>query len=118
MQDDVIFADYIPDASVGQTYTLDNVLLVGSRDWTIVGRPQVPKATVTTTCEEQTQTATKLVFRKQRRKHFQKTFGHRSKITVLRVNSIEYGEESTNPEQERPQTRKEREAPTTEAENR
>eukprot|EP01138_Halocafeteria_seosinensis_P015062 gb/GECG01015375.1/.p1 GENE.gb/GECG01015375.1/~~gb/GECG01015375.1/.p1 ORF type:complete len:195 (+),score=14.05 gb/GECG01015375.1/:1-585(+) len=88
--DDVIFADNLPEARVGHDYIMDKVLLVGSRDCTVVGRPTVPNATVTATCEEHTHTATKLVFRKQRRKHFQKTHGHRSKITILRVKSVDY----------------------------
>jgi ribosomal protein L21 len=45
------------DVEVGQTITLDHVLLVGARDYTLVGLPQVQGAYVKAVVEEHNKTA-------------------------------------------------------------
>jgi large subunit ribosomal protein L21 len=86
--DDVVTTQKIPHAPVGTTVEFDEVLLVGTRTKTIVGRPLVPRAKVVATVEEQTRDKKIIVFKKKRRKGYKRTNGHRSYITVLRVNDI------------------------------
>jgi len=43
---------------------------------------------VTAICEEQTKDAKVIVFKKKRRKKYRRKAGHRSKVTVLRIQDI------------------------------
>mmetsp|Transcript_20609 Transcript_20609/g.72777 ORF Transcript_20609/g.72777 Transcript_20609/m.72777 type:complete len:213 (-) Transcript_20609:70-708(-) len=86
---DVVVTDKIPEAEVGTVLEVDDVLLVGSRDKTVVGRPQVPQARVKMFVEEQTLDQKVIVFKKKRRKGYKRKQGHRREITVLRVQSVE-----------------------------
>jgi len=40
-RDDVLVADKIPNVDIGDVFAIENVLLVGSRKTTVVGRPKV-----------------------------------------------------------------------------
>ena len=66
----------------------NDVLLIGTKDQTIVGRPLIPNAKVIATVEEQTRDKKLIVFKKKKRKGYKKKQGHRSYITVLRINDI------------------------------
>lgn len=52
-KDDVIVAEKV-EGDIGTTLEISDVLLVGTRDSTTVGRPTVPGATVKLFVEEQT----------------------------------------------------------------
>ncbi|CAN0498021.1 unnamed protein product, partial [Ectocarpus sp. 8 AP-2014] len=64
------------------------VLLVGTRESTVVGRPTVPGATVKLFVEEQTRDKKVIVLKKRRRKSSKTTQGHRREVTLLRVVDI------------------------------
>lgn len=53
-KDDVIVADKIDGADIGTTMEVGDVLLVGTREETLVGRPLVKGASVKLLVEEQT----------------------------------------------------------------
>ena len=78
---------------VGTELDLDNVLVVGGVDHTLVGRPRVAGATVRVAVEEHKRDKKVLVFKKKRRKGYQRKNGHRRDLTVLRVLSITEPEE-------------------------
>ena len=78
------------DCEVGQQLCLEDVLLVGSADYTAIGRPQVNNARVYVTVEEQTQTAKVLYYKSKRRKGYQRSGGHRQDVILLRVDRIEH----------------------------
>jgi|LakWasMet43_HOW7_FD_contig_41_376448_length_565_multi_4_in_0_out_0_1 large subunit ribosomal protein L21 len=84
---DVIVAEKLP-GDVGSALELHDVLLVGSADETVVGRPSIPGALVKATVEEQTLAEKELVFKKKRRKNYRRMHGHRQEITVMRINEI------------------------------
>lgn len=86
--DDVVTTHKIKGAKVGEQLELSEVLLIGTKDETIIGRPLIPNAKVTATVEEQTRDKKLLVFKKKKRKGYKKKQGHRSYITVLRINDI------------------------------
>ena len=86
---DVITAEKLPGAAVGSMLTLTSVALVGSRAATVLGRPTVPGAAVRVAVEEQTRDKKIIVFKKHRRKRYQKTRGHRRDVTRLRVLDVE-----------------------------
>ena len=89
--DDVVTTHKIKGVKVGEKVEIDEVLLIGTRDQTTVGRPLIPNAKVIATVEEQTRDKKLIVFKKKRRKGYKKKQGHRSYITVLRIDDIVVG---------------------------
>ena len=66
------------------------MLLIGTADYTAIGRPVVTKAKVYCTVEEESRTSKVIIFKKQRRKGYQKNMGHRQTVQVLRVDRIDH----------------------------
>ena len=87
---DVLTVNKVVGATVGETMHLDDVLLVGTPNETIIGRPLVPNARVTVAVEEQTKDKKIIVFKKTRRQGYQRKNGARREITVFRVSDITY----------------------------
>lgn len=84
--DDVVISESMgPDIDVNETVRMEGVMLVGSKDWTVVGTPQVPSASIDLQCEEHVKTAKMWIFKKKRRKGYARNQGHRQKVTMLRV---------------------------------
>ncbi|CAM9581622.1 unnamed protein product [Ectocarpus fasciculatus] len=86
-KDDVIVAEKLV-GDIGTTLEIADVLLVGTRESTLVGRPTVPGATVKLFVEEQTRDKKVIVLKKRRRKSSKTTQGHRREVTLLRVVEI------------------------------
>jgi large subunit ribosomal protein L21 len=78
----------IDNVNVGDTFVFDNVLLVASDEYTSLGRPLVTSAKVLATVEEHSRTTKVIVFKKKRRKGYQRNQGHRQDITVVRILKI------------------------------
>ena len=91
MEGDVVITNKLPGVQVGSTFDVDKVLMIGSQDRTVVGRPSVEGAKVTLACEEQTKAAHQIVFKKKRRQGYQRKKGFRREITVSRVVGVEPG---------------------------
>lgn len=85
---DVLIVDKVKDAVVGQTYSFDDVLLVGSQGRTVVGRPVIAGATVTADVEQQTYAKRIRIFKNRQRSTFQRTKGYRRQITVFRIKEV------------------------------
>lgn len=77
-----------PTSQVGEMLEVDDVLLVGSRDETLVGRPLVESAKVRLLVEEHTKDKKVIIFKKKRRKGYQRKTGFRRDVTILRVMDI------------------------------
>jgi large subunit ribosomal protein L21 len=73
---------------VGSVHTLEDVMLVSSSHYTLVGMPYVRGAQVDLLVEEITMDAKVIVFRKRRRKNSQRKNGSRRDVTMLRVLDI------------------------------
>uniref|UniRef100_A0A7S2XBN0 Large ribosomal subunit protein bL21m n=1 Tax=Lotharella oceanica TaxID=641309 RepID=A0A7S2XBN0_9EUKA len=90
VEDDVLMLDYIKELDIGEEIVFDKVLLLGTAEHTVLGRPLIPSASVCAVVEEQTQTRKIRVFKKRRRKNSSKTTkGHRSDVTILRITDVE-----------------------------
>ena len=85
--DDVIAVEKLK-AEVGSIIHVNRVLLVASKDATIIGSPLVKDATVEAVVEEQTLADKVIVFKKKRRKGYRRWKGHRQPLTILRINDI------------------------------
>ena len=87
---DTLTVNKVPGANVSETMHIDDVLLIGTPNETIVGRPMVSNARVTLEVEEQKKDKKVLVYKKKRRQGYQRKNGARRHITVFRVSDISY----------------------------
>ena len=78
-------------AEVGSTVSLEEVLLVGTGDGVKVGAPLVSGAKVKATVVSHGRGDKVKIFKMRRRKHYQKTQGHRQGYTELRIDDIVQG---------------------------
>ncbi len=110
---DVLKIDKI-EGNVGDTISFKDIVAVGNGDKFELGSPAVKGAEVSAKLLYQTRDDKIRVFRKNRRKHFQRTKGHRQYISILKVMAIKsaIGEESFKepakkaaPKAETPKTR-------------
>jgi len=78
-------------ADVGATVAFADVLLVGSGDSVKVGAPFVSGAKVNATVVSHGRGEKVKIFKMRRRKHYQKTQGHRQSYTEVRIDDIVQG---------------------------
>ena len=70
------------------TVELSDVRLVHGDNGLVVGQPLVKGAKVTAEIVDQGRTRSIMVFKKQRRKNYRRTKGHRQSFTKLRITGI------------------------------
>ena len=75
-------------ADVGATIVLDQVLMVADGEAVKVGNPTVEGAKVSATVVSHGRGPKVRIFKMRRRKHYQKTQGHRQNYTEIRVEAI------------------------------
>lgn len=73
---------------VGESFSIDDVLLVGDGDSTVVGQPTVEGASVKVTVEEQFRDKKVIVFKYRQRTNYRVKRGHRHYYTRLRIDEI------------------------------
>lgn len=76
------------EAQVGETVSLNQVLLVKDGDSLKAGAPLLDGVTVSATVVEQDRGKKIIVFKKKRRQGYQKKQGHRQDYTALKINAI------------------------------
>ena len=75
-------------ADVGATIVLDQVLMVADGEAVQVGTPTLAGAKVSATVVAHGRGPKIRIFKMRRRKHYQKTQGHRQNYTEIRVDAI------------------------------
>ena len=75
-------------AAVGTAVSFDEVLLVGEGESVRVGAPFVSGAQVRVTVIKHGRGEKEMTFKLRRRKHYQKTQGHRQSFTEVRIDDI------------------------------
>lgn len=90
-QGDVIMLEGFWEPTNGDQLRLEKVLLCGSQDFTLVGRPILQKGLVDiqATVIEKSLSHTRTHFKFKKRKQYRRINFQRSPTTVLRINSIE-----------------------------
>jgi large subunit ribosomal protein L21 len=78
-------------ADVGAAVSFDQVLMVGEGDQARVGAPLVSGAKVQATVLSHGRSEKVKIFKLRRRKHFQKSQGHRQSYTEVRIDDIVAG---------------------------
>jgi large subunit ribosomal protein L21 len=76
-------------AKVGDAVSFDDVLLVGGGDGVKVGAPLVSGAKVKATVLAHGRGDKVRIFKLRRRKHYQKSQGHRQNYTEVRIDEIQ-----------------------------
>jgi large subunit ribosomal protein L21 len=76
------------DAAPGAVVELTDVLMVGDDTAQTAGTPMVEGATVAAEVLKQARAKKIIVFKKKRRKDYQRTKGHKQQVTVLRITEI------------------------------
>jgi len=84
---DILKIDKI-EGKEGETIAFKDIIAVGGGDKFELGTPSVQGAEVSAKLLYQTRDDKIRVFRKNRRKHYERTKGHRQWITILKVLSI------------------------------
>ncbi|KAG6865133.1 hypothetical protein C0991_004870 [Blastosporella zonata] len=79
------------DVQVGDVLTLDEIHELGSREYTLRGNPTISpdRVRVQATVVEHTKGKMESIFKKKRRKGYQKTITHKQPYTRLRIGDIE-----------------------------
>ena len=84
---DIIEVEKI-DGNVGDTISLDKVLICGAGDSIKVGTPYLSGCTVACEVTEQLRGKKIIVFKKHRRKNYRRKNGHRQSLTRLKITGI------------------------------
>src|SRR5690349_9111024 len=83
-QGDLLTVDRVK-ADVGELIKLNKVLLVGSKNYTSIGRPLVENIEVFARIEQHTHSKKVIVFKKKKRKGYRRWKGNEQLITMLRI---------------------------------
>jgi large subunit ribosomal protein L21 len=86
---DLVQTERIKRKEAGEKIIFGTVLLAGSREWTIIGKPTVPYARVHCTIEQQTLSKEMLVYMYKARRRVSRFKRVRQWVTMLRVDKIE-----------------------------
>lgn len=92
VEDDLLICNR-QQVDIGEEILVKDVLLVGSPNETIIGRPLVQQASVRMICEQHPQDKKTIVFKMKRRKGYKRKNGFRSQLSVFRVLEINDGQE-------------------------
>lgn len=65
-------------------------MLIGAKDFTVLGRPFVGSASVKAVVEEQTMSKKIIVLKKKRRKNYRRNMGFNTPLTVVRITKIDF----------------------------
>jgi large subunit ribosomal protein L21 len=88
---DVLTIPRLNDVRVGDVIALSEIHELGSREYTLRGNPTIPRNTVSVqaTVVEHTKGKMEVVFKKKRRKGYQKTIRNKHPYTRLRIGPID-----------------------------
>lgn len=88
---DILFLNRFAGAEEGSDVEISEVLMVGEGEDALIGSPFVDGATVTLKILENKAAPKVTVFKKRRRQGYKRRKGHRQKLSVVRVESIQSG---------------------------
>ncbi|PVU93604.1 hypothetical protein BB559_003231 [Furculomyces boomerangus] len=88
---DLVVMDRIKDLKVGDVIKLTQITELGSKDFTIKGSPYINPELVNlqATVVEHPESSLMTIFKKKRRKGYQRTLKHKNQHTLLRVTELE-----------------------------
>ncbi|XP_002739945.1 large ribosomal subunit protein bL21m-like [Saccoglossus kowalevskii] len=90
VEDLILSIEHI-EADIGEKIRLEKIMMVGSNDFSLIGRPLLSRdmVEVWATVIEKTTTPKQIYFKMKRRKGYKKWVEYKDNLSVLRINSIE-----------------------------
>lgn len=85
---DVLVVDRFPDAEAGSTIEIPTVLAAGEGADLKVGRPFLDGASVKATVVEHRRGEKVIVFKKKKRKGYERKQGYRAELSVIKIESV------------------------------
>lgn len=85
---DILFVDRYVGSKAGDVINLDKVLLIGEGKGTKIGSPYVEGAVVKAMLLENKRGKKVNIFKKKRRKGYERRRGHRQELSVIKIESI------------------------------
>jgi large subunit ribosomal protein L21 len=85
---DILIVDRYPKTEKGSTVEIKEVLTAGEGDTFKVGSPFLPGASVQATILENKRGEKVIIFKKKKRKGYEKKRGHRQELSVIKIESI------------------------------
>jgi large subunit ribosomal protein L21 len=85
---DVLIVDRFPQADEGSTIQINDVLSVGEGAGIKIGTPTVAGATVTAELLENKRGKKVIIFKKHKRKGYERRQGHRQDLSVIKIKTI------------------------------
>lgn len=91
---DLLTVPRLKDVKVGDVLKLSDIHEIGSRDYTLRGTPTIPaeQVRVQATVVEHTRGKMEVIFKKKRRKGYERTVYHKQTYTRLRIGPIDIEE--------------------------
>jgi len=86
---DVLTLNRYPNTEEGATIEIEEVLTVGEGDAFKLGNPFVDGAKVSATVLENKRGHKVVIFKKKKRKGYERRRGHRQELSVIKIDSIE-----------------------------
>lgn len=86
---DVLIVNRYPETEAGSKLEINEVLTVGEGDAFKLGAPFVDGAKVSATILENKRGRKVIVFKKKKRKGYERRRGHRQELSVIKIDSIE-----------------------------
>lgn len=87
---DRIMIDRIQGPDIGEHIALKKVLLVGTPEYTAIGRPLLGACRIQAEVEEHIRTEKLIVFKKKKRKNYRRRRGVRTPATVIRITDLSF----------------------------
>lgn len=85
---DILTVNRFPNTEKGNTVTIKDVLATGEGDSFRIGTPTLAGASVTATILENKRGRKIVVFKKNKRKGYERKQGHRQDLSVIKIESI------------------------------
>ncbi|MDR1401730.1 MAG: 50S ribosomal protein L21 [Puniceicoccales bacterium] len=86
---DVLFVDRYVGSSAGDEISIGEVLLLTTEEGSKIGTPLVDGVSVRAKILENKRAKKVMIFKKKRRKGYQRKRGHRQELSVIRIESIQ-----------------------------
>ena len=85
---DIIVVNRYPDTEAGATVDINEVLTLGEGEDMKIGAPFVDGASVSGTVLENKRGKKVIVYKKKKRKGYERKRGHRQELSVIKIDSI------------------------------
>ena len=85
---DILFVNRYPNTQAGDTFEIKDVLAAGAGSDMKFGTPSLPDTLVQATILENKRSKKVVVYKKKRRKGYERKHGHRQELSVIKINSI------------------------------